>query len=186
MNDEFKLNREPSTSSQDVFLVSCNSVDVVCDADETFAPEGRSIIAQQFTAGEMGRIGGVSSPGGTIEVISHGQISTVPPGRNNLYPPSFPAINRWAIFNRPSGSKSLPTVHPRQHFAITHDSRATLHWFILHPSSFILHHSSFIIHHSSFTFLASNVPTTSATDVAPSSAKAAGRVSRISVDTFGL
>ena len=71
---------------------------MVYDADETFAPEGRSIIAQQFTAGEMGHVGDFSSPGGTIEIVTHGQISTVPPGRDNLFPRLVPSDESLGYF----------------------------------------------------------------------------------------
>jgi hypothetical protein len=71
---------------------------MVYDADETFAPEGRSIIAQQFTAGEMGHVGDFSSPGGTIEVVTHGQISTVPPGRDKLFPLLVPSDESLGYF----------------------------------------------------------------------------------------
>jgi hypothetical protein len=64
---------------------------VVYDANRSFAPEGRSIIAQQFTAGKINQLGDVLSPGGTIEVVIYGPISLVPPGRDNLFSPRVPS-----------------------------------------------------------------------------------------------
>ena len=78
--------------------MECLAIDVVYGVDETHAPEGRLKIAQRFIAGEMGEVGDVSSPGGTIELVAQGQISIVPPGRDNLFPSLVPSDKSLGYF----------------------------------------------------------------------------------------
>jgi hypothetical protein len=69
-----------------------------------FVPWGRSIIAQQFTAGDIDKIERILSPVGTVEGMRRGRFSIVPTGRAGYFFPHDPAMNRWAIFKRPYGA----------------------------------------------------------------------------------
>ena len=66
-------------------------------------------IAQQFTAGEMGNPG-VPSPVGTAESYREARFQPSLRDEQVLFFPFAPAINRWAIVNRPYGSKWLRLV----------------------------------------------------------------------------
>jgi len=71
---------------------------------ELFVPEGRLTVAQQFTAGDMDDQG-VLSPVGTTECIVFGRTFNRPYGTKDICRAIHdPAINRWAILKRPSGS----------------------------------------------------------------------------------
>ena len=86
-------------------------------------PEGQSKIAQRFIAG-IGWNDGRSSPGGTAdcaglkstdmrEAGSGPASSIVPPGRRAGRCIGHPAMNRWAIVGRPSGTWSTDVARQR-------------------------------------------------------------------------
>jgi hypothetical protein len=80
------------------------------DGRRLSVPEGRLIVAQQFTAGDIGEIENIPSPIGTVEGVTRG-IFNRPDGTSNVFLcPSDPAINRWAIVKCPSGAKSQSRV----------------------------------------------------------------------------
>jgi len=72
------------------------------NSKRVFAPEGHVRIAQRFIAGS-GVHQAISSPGGTAEMscvtLIQSSLRDYPFSRF-----SNPAINRWAIFKRPSGT----------------------------------------------------------------------------------
>jgi hypothetical protein len=72
-------------------------------------PEGRVIVAQQFTAGKIGSQGRIASPGGTVENVLSRLVSNRPYGTITFFLPN-PAMNRWAIVKRPYGAKYSPLV----------------------------------------------------------------------------
>ncbi len=87
-----------------------------CRLGRNFAPEGRSIIAQHFSAG----IRSIEhlSPGGTTECsrASGRSASVVPPGLMRFLVPANPAINRWAIVGCPYGTRGrTPTNAARRY-----------------------------------------------------------------------
>ena len=74
-----------------------------------FVPEGHSIIAQQFTAGATEVVIPTTRPVGTAE--RYASQFNRPYGTDGTFGvPFYPAMNRWAIVQRPSGSKSQPSV----------------------------------------------------------------------------
>jgi hypothetical protein len=68
-------------------------------------PEGRLMIAQHFSAGDRRRFL-VHSPGGTTETWR--QTFSRPSGTTHSDLPCNPAMNRWAIIKRPSGTERTP------------------------------------------------------------------------------
>ena len=78
-------------------------------AVQSSVPEGRVIVAQQFTAGKIGGQGKIASPEGTVESVLSRLVSNRPYGTNTFFLPN-PAMNRWAIVKRPYGARCPPLV----------------------------------------------------------------------------
>jgi hypothetical protein len=74
-----------------------------------FDPEGRSTIARQFTAGKENPATPLTSPVGTAEMELQWFNRPYGTEAEARCGPFHPAMNRWAIVKRPSGSKALPS-----------------------------------------------------------------------------
>jgi hypothetical protein len=74
-------------------------------------PKGRLIVAQQFTAGEIGDQE-MLRPVGTVEGAILRIVFNRPYGTDGSFIAPDPAMNRWAIITRPYGAKRsrLPWV----------------------------------------------------------------------------
>jgi hypothetical protein len=93
---ENHLSPFPLSRSQRLeFKAACGS----CSIAATLAPEGHLRIAQRFIAGECVALRAIC-PVGTTERFN------CPYGTSGVFEISNPAMNRWAIFNRPSGTNS--------------------------------------------------------------------------------
>ena len=60
-------------------------------AVQSSVPEGRVIVAQQFTAGKIGGQGKIASPEGTVESVFSRLVSNRPYGTSTFFLPSEPS-----------------------------------------------------------------------------------------------